>query len=310
MIAIPLIKKIAELFLILFVAAGLVRTGILKSQDSRILSRLSLYFITPCTIFNSFQQELTPEVQQGLLTAMLLAVIFHVLYILIAWLMHHFLHATDVERASVIFTNAGNLIIPIVSYVLGQEWVIYVSGYITVFNILFWTYGIRMFDSESALNIKRIVTNPNILAVLGGIILLFTGIRLPETLSIAFNDVGSMVGPISMIITGMIVGGMRLKNMTENPRVWLVLLFRMVVCSGTAVAFVALTGIPYRIASGHSIVMISLLSAIAPSASNINQVAIIYNKDEKYASAINVLSTLSCIVTMPLWVMVYQLLIP
>ena len=193
---------------------------------------------------------------------------------------------------------------------LGQEWVIYVSGYITVFNILFWTYGIRMFDSESALNIKRIVTNPNILAVLGGIILLFTGIRLPETLSIAFNDVGSMVGPISMIITGMIVGGMRLKNMTENPRVWLVLLFRMVVCSGTAVAFVALTGIPYRIASGHSIVMISLLSAIAPSASNINQVAIIYNKDEKYASAINVLSTLSCIVTMPLWVMVYQLLIP
>ena len=47
-----------------------------------------------------------------------------------------------------------------------------------------------------------------------------------------------------------------------------------------------------------------------PLASNINQVAIIYNKDEKYASAINVLSTLSCIVTMPLWVMVYQLLIP
>ena len=75
-------------------------------------------------------------------------------------------------------------------------------------------------------------------------------------------------------------------------------------------AFVALAGIPYRIASGNSIVMISLLSAIAPSASNINQVAIIYNKDEKYASAINVLSTLSCIVTMPLWVMVYQLLIP
>ena len=310
MIAIPLIKKIAELFLILFAAAGLVRAGILKSQDSRILSRLSLYFITPCTIFNSFQKELTPEVQQGLLTTIFLAAAFHFLYILIAGLMRHFLHATDVERASVIFTNAGNLIIPIVSYVLGQEWVIYVSGYITVFNILFWTYGIRMFDSTSAFDIKKILTNPNILAVFCGLILLFARVRLPETLSIAFSDVGSMVGPISMIITGMIVGGMRLKNMTENPRIWLVLLFRMVLCSGAAVAFVALSGIPYRIASGHSIALISLLSAIAPSASNINQVAIIYNKDEKYASAVNVLSTLSCIVTMPLWVMIYELLIP
>ena len=55
--------------------------------------------------------------------------------------------------------------------------------------------------------------------------------------------------------------------------------------------------------------MISLLSAIAPSASIINQVAILYHKNEKYASAINVLSTLSCMLTMPLWIMVYELLI-
>ena len=92
-------------------------------------------------------------------------------------------------------------------------------------------------------------------------------------------------------------------------RIWLVLLFRMVIGSGIAVAFVVLTGIPYRIPSGRSIVMITLLSAIAPSASNINQVAILYGKDEKYASAINVLSTLSCILTMPFWILVYETLI-
>ena len=71
MIAIPLIQKIAELFLILFTAAGLVKAGILKSEDSRVLSRLSLYFVTPCVIFNSFQTKLTPEIQQGLLAAIL-----------------------------------------------------------------------------------------------------------------------------------------------------------------------------------------------------------------------------------------------
>ena len=139
---------------------------------------------------------------------------------------------------------------------------------------------------------------------------LAAGIRLPGPLAIAFDDVAAMIGPLSMIITGMVVGSMNWKEMTGNRRIWLVLLFRMVIGSGIAVAFVVLTGIPYRIPSGRSIVMITLLSAIAPSASNINQVAILYGKDEKYASAINVLSTLSCILTMPFWILVYETLIP
>lgn len=306
MIAVPLIQKIAELFLILFTTAGLVKAGILKAEDSRVLSRLSLYFVTPCVVFNSFQKELTPEVQQGLVMTILLAICFHILYILIAGLLRRVWKASDVERASIIFTNAGNLVIPIVAYVLGQEWVIYVSGYIVIFNILFWTYGVRMFDREGRPDIKKILLNPNLLAVACGLICLLSGIRLPGPLAIGFTDVAAMIGPLSMMITGMVVGSMKLREMAKNRRIFGVIFFRMVLCSGAAIAFAVLTGMPQRIAFGQQIVMISLLSAIAPSASNINQVAILYHKDEKYASAINVLSTLSCILTMPLWMMVYE----
>lgn len=308
MIAIPLIQKIAELFIILFVAAGLVKAGILKAEDSKVLSRVSLYFITPCVIFNSFRKELTPEVEQGLLVTLVLAVVFHVIYIVIAEIMRRTWKATVVERASMIFTNAGNLIIPIVAYVLGEEWVIYVSGYVVIFNILCWTYGVRMFAGSSAMSFRKIILNPNILAVLAGIVFLVAGIPLPGPLSIVFEDVSGMIGPLSMMITGIIVGSMSFKDITGNRRVLVVILFRMIVCSGAAVAFVVLTGISRRIGSGHQIVMISLLSAIAPSASNINQLAILYNKDAKYATAINVLTTLCCIATMPLWVMVYEAL--
>lgn len=308
MIAAALIQKIAELFLILFTTAGLVKAGILKAEDSRVLSRLSLYFVTPCVVFNSFQKELTPEMRQGLLITVLLAVCFHILYMLIAKLLGRIWKASDVERASIIFTNAGNLVIPIITHVLGQEWVVYVSGYIVIFNILFWTYGVRMFDNESRPDLQKILLNPNLMAVACGLVCLFCGIRLPGPLSIAFDDVASMIGPLSMMITGMVVGSMKLKEMVNNRRVFLVIFFRMVLCSGAAVAFAVLTGIPQRIAIGNEIVMVSLLSAIAPSASNINQVAILYHKDEKYASAINVLTTLSCILTMPLWMMVYELL--
>ena len=60
------------------------------------------------------------------------------------------------------------------------------------------------------------------------------------------------------------------------------------------------------IENGKQLILIPLLSAIAPSASNIPQMAILYDHDAKYASAINILTTLSCILTVPLWVMLYQ----
>ena len=58
---------------------------------------------------------------------------------------------------------------------------------------------------------------------------------------------------------------------------------------------------------GASILLVSLLAACAPSASNVTQIAQVYGHEGDYASAINVMSTLLCIVTMPLMVLLYQL---
>ena len=44
-----------------------------------------------------------------------------------------------------------------------------------------------------------------------------------------------------------------------------------------------------------------------PSASTLTQMAQVYGKDADYASAINVVTTLLCIVTMPLMVALYQM---
>lgn len=307
MIAIPLAKKIAELFLILFATAALVKTGVLKAENSKVLSKLSLYFVTPCVIFNSFQKELTPEIERGLLIAAALAVGFQLLFFLIAAVLRRLWKATEVERASIVFTNAGNLVIPLVAFVKGQDWVIYTSAYILVFNVLFWTVGVRMFDRENAPSFRKALLNPNILAIVAGVIILFTRLRLPEPLALAFSDVAAMIGPLSMMITGMVVGGMSFRGMVGNRRVFGVIFFRMVLASGLAVFAAALAA--RLLPADQAIVIIPLLAALAPSASNINQVAILYNKDAQYASSINVLTTLSCIATIPLWVMLYEALI-
>ena len=61
--------------------------------------------------------------------------------------------------------NAGNLIVPIVTYVLGEEWVIYSSAFLIVQLVFLWTHGVRLF-SDDKLSIKKIILNVNMIAVL------------------------------------------------------------------------------------------------------------------------------------------------
>lgn len=67
------------------------------------------------------------------------------------------------------------------------------------------------------------------------------------------------------------------------------------------------SGIASLVSGGADILLISLLAACAPSGTMVTQLAQVYGGDSEYAGAVNVLSTLGCIVTMPLLVALYQL---
>ena len=69
-----------------------------------------------------------------------------------------------------------------------------------------------------------------------------------------------------------------------------------------------------RIGAGHStlavasrVLLITLLAAAAPAGATVTQMAQVYGANEHDACSINVLSTLLCIVTMPLIVAIYQM---
>ena len=61
-ISILLAEKIAQLFLILLMGYLVVRVGLLKPEDSRVLSVIMVYLVMPCMILNAFQIDNTPEV--------------------------------------------------------------------------------------------------------------------------------------------------------------------------------------------------------------------------------------------------------
>jgi len=305
--ALILFNKLLSMFMMIAVGWIFVRSGILKSQESKALSLLSLYVVCPVAIMNAFEVEPTSEVISGLLLAVFFAVLTHVVFIVGVKLLQRPLKLNEIDRASVIYSNAGMIAIPVVTAILGPEWVIYTCAYNAVQLCLLWTHCRILISGESRIEPKKIILNPNIIAIAVGMFILFTGFRFPGPISSAIDDVSAMIGPVGMMITGMIIGGMPLKKLLSMGRVWLIVLLRLFLAPGIMTLIAKYSGLSALVPNGETVLLISLLSVAGPSGATVMQMTQIY-RDQKlaeYAGAINVISMLCCALSMPLIVALY-----
>lgn len=305
--ALALLIKIGSLFIVALGAYALVKLRVLRSEDSRILSLVMLYLVCPCTIISAFQIDSTPEIRSGLLLAFAAAVVIHVGLLLFNLIIRKPLRMTPAEQASVIYSNAGNIIIPIVSALLGQEWIVFTCAYICVQIVLLWTHCKPLVSGESHLDIKKILTNVNMIAIFIGIIIFVLGIKLPKVVQDAIDTTAVMIGPMSMLMIGMMLAGMDLKSIFAHKRIWLVVFLRLIVAPLLFIGFLRLTGFGSGVEGADTIMLISLLACASASGATVTQMEQIYGNDAEYACSINVLTTMLCIITMPFIVLIYQL---
>ena len=298
-----LLYKILQLSVAMALGFILVKLKLLKSADSTALSKLSLYVLMPSAIINAFSIELTPSISKGIALAFLSAFILNGALLLVDLGFKKICHATAVERASVVYPNAANLIIPIVSFVLGEEWVVYSCAFMSVQLFFLWTHGIKLFTGK--LNLKKIVTNVNIIAIVIGALLMVTGIKLPQFALDITSSFGSMLGNIGMIIAGMMAAQVDFKKMLAKKRLYLVALMRMIICPFLTLAIVKLLLLVFDIPNVEKILLISYLASITPSAATVMQFALLHSDEADYSVAINIVTTLMCIVTMPVFVFLY-----
>ena len=307
-ISILLMQQIVQLFLMIFMGYLIVKTGLVRDDDSKVLSKIILYLIVPCVIINAFQVDYTTDTVKGLLIAFAASVMTQVILLVVISVAGRLLHLNEVEVASVYYSNSGNLIVPIVTFILGQEWVLYGCVFMSVQLVFLWTHCKKIISREASYDWKKIILNINMLSIFIGVILFFTGIRLPEIIGNTLASVGTMIGPASMIVTGMLFAGMNLKQIFANKRVYFITFLRLIAVPLIALVLIKLSNLASFSADGNKIMLIVFLAIITPSASTVTQMCQVYGNDSKYASAINVMTTLLSIITMPVMVMLFQMI--
>lgn len=308
-ISLLLMNQIIQLFIMIFMGFIIVKAKLLKAEDSKILSVIVLYLIIPCVIINVFQVDYTPQTVKGLLIALAGSVMTQVILLIVVSILGRVFHLNEVEVASIYYSNSGNLIVPIVTFILGKEWVLYGCVFMSVQLVFIWTHCKKIISRESTYDWRKIVLNINMISIAIGIVLFLTRIHLPAIINNTLSAVGSMIGPASMIVTGMLFAGMDFKQIFANKRVYFVSFFRLIIVPVIALFLIKCSQLSTFSSNGNKLMMIVFLAIITPSASTVTQMCQVYGNDSQYASAINVVTTLLAIVTMPLMVMLFQIAI-
>lgn len=302
-----LAEQILAMFFTMAVGYMIVKIGLLQEKDGGVISNLVVYICSPCVIVDSFQIEMTDDKVQGLLLAVLAAILVHIVMFAGTWLFDHIFHFNNIEKASIIYSNAGYLITPLVGAVLGSEWVFYTTAFILVQTVLMWTHCNNLISQSVQKDYKKILLNPNVIAMFVGLLLFLFRIKLPGVIGTCVSGFGQMISPASMLVIGMAIGNVKLGWVFQQKRAYLICFFRLILYPLLGVAGFGLLGRIGIHQDTEYILMIVLLATAAPAAAMVTQLAQIYDKDVKYASVINVMSVIFCIVTMPVMVMLYEM---
>lgn len=303
-----LMENILSMALMVIMGYVATKKKILKEEDTAVLSAVCLYLVCPSTLLSAFQVDFEADKVRKLLIVFAAAIVAHAVYIILTWLLSKRVKLKPVQYTSLIYSNAGNLILPLAGAVLGQESVLYACAYMAVQTFLFWTHAIIVLGGKDQINLKKILLNPNMIAITVSLILFFCHIRLPKILTGALSSMGSMIGPLSMLIVGMIMASVNLKEVFSDIRSYLICFGRLIVYPLILILLVWVTRLTEIIPDARELFVITLLAAAAPSASSIVQAAKLYHRDAAGASVINVMSVVLCIITLPGMVFIYQLL--
>ena len=300
-----LMSKLISMMIIGAVGYVTIRSGLLEERDGKQLARLSMYVLSPCLIIVAFQVELTAEKIKGYLLALIFSTLAQGGFILVAALLRRIGLLGLVEELSIIYTNCGNLILPIVAMTLGEEMVFYGSAYQLTYNLLFWTHAAGKIEGGGRIDWKKALLNPNIIAIMVGIFLLLTQIRIPGPADTAMRMLSDMVGPASMLVIGMTMAGSSLMKVLTFKKAYLVIFLRLIALPLLAMGALWISGFAARFPQYIPVFRISFLAIAAPPGANVVQLATVYDKEPVKAGIYNLLGMICCMFTIPLIDFIY-----
>ncbi len=300
------------LMTLIFILPGFLLCKVKKASADHLstISAVLVYVCSPCMLVSNFLSlDYTPT---GLLNMALFfaaALVLQLLFMLILFLLLRKRYDDAGYRILTIGAVTGNVGffgLPVVRSLLpdNPEVLCYSSMYVLSMNILVYTIGVYCLTRDkSFISAKVALINPSTIALVIALPLYIFGAKeyIPDVFIEGVRLLGNMATPVCMIILGIRLATMSLKKVFGSPKVYVVCLCKLVIYP--LFCFMAVYFLPLDFAFKASILILSG----APCASVVFNMAEIHHSGEEMSANCMVLSTLICLVTLPLLTFLLQI---
>jgi len=288
--------------LALCMAVGYIcrKTGMLNEIHTVGLSNLLVRVALPCTVFMALMRPFTRTLLWESLATFVITGIVYILSGYLGLWLTRLMKFQKGERQGIqfgiAFGNVAFIGIPVVLAVFGPEGIIYVSMAMASFNILAFTYGLRMFENApKEINLKSLaMRNPALPATAIGFVFFVSGLRLPGVLEDGITLIGGMTTPVSMILLGIFLAKQSFRNLFKDVRLMVPVAFKLIL-----IPLVTWFALRWVVPNPLMFSVIVALMAMPPGALT----AIFaeqYDADSFAAAKFVVLGTILCVITVPI----------
>ena len=292
-----ILNQILILFLIMGVGVAACKLKFISNETNVGLSKILLNVTLPLLIISSFTMDFSKDMLKTAGIIFLISMIVHGSLVVISKFMYKKQPESvrSVLRFVTIFSNCGYIGYPVAASIYGSEGVFYAAVYNIAFNIFMWTIGILIFQpSKEKGMFKKAIFNPGMISIAVGMIIFIFSIKLPYALDETIKLVGNMTTPLSMIIVGVSLCSVSLKEAFKEFIYYKVSFIRLILIP--IVVYLCLKFLGFE---GIYIGIPIIVSAM-PAAANTVTLAQIYKGDVDSASKIIVVSTIFSAITLPL----------
>ena len=288
-----LIKQIFVMLGMMAVGAVLFKVGQLDEKGIEQLSNLALYVATPGVVLRSLAIPFNPSALKEGVWVMVFTVLMIVVSVVIGRIGCG--KPDRVGTFAVVFSNAGFIGIPLISGILGEEWVFFVTMNMVAGTIIFWTYGVYLMSGDKGeVSVKKILTNPNFIAVAVGMVLFVAPIEVPYIPMRILDAMADMNTGLGMVILGATLGASNVGLMVSDTRLYKATALRLLAVPLVCIALFMVMPVAYEVK------MVMMIIAAAPAASATSMLALKYGADYSYGTGLSIGTTIVSMITMPL----------
>ena len=291
-----LLSTQAILFVYILLGIYTRKKGIITKDNQQKMIDLILTILLPCMIFGSYDQKITLEVIKKAGLIMLIAFSICVAAIYLGKLLYrkYPYEKGSIMKYGTIVNNSGFAGLPICSEIFGDIGLFYASFFLIPNRIFMWTAGISLFErTDNKEKWKKVLLNPNIIAVELGLLFNILSIELPGFINRSIENIGATVSPLSMMVVGAILADVDIKTIFDKS-VFYMASIRLVLLPLLTLGIVTLFHMDSTI-SGVALVLTSM-----PVGTTTALLAAKYNADVNFASKCVFVTTMLSLITVPL----------